>query len=45
MCTVVVRWSVGQPPQILALRDELTTRDFDDPRDVVAGAPGRRRRS
>jgi hypothetical protein len=44
MCTVVVRWSVGQPPQILALRDELTTRDFDDPGtwwpelpDVVGG--------
>ena len=31
MCTVVVRWSVGQPPQILAFRDELTTREFDDP--------------
>jgi hypothetical protein len=31
VCTVVVRWSNGQPPQILALRDELTTRDFDDP--------------
>lgn len=44
MCTVVVRWSVGQPPQILALRDELATRDFDDPgtwwpqlQDVVGG--------
>ena len=44
MCTVVVRWSHGQPPQILALRDELTTRDFDDPGpwwpelpDVVGG--------
>ncbi|TFV85967.1 NRDE family protein [Blastococcus sp. CT_GayMR16] len=44
MCTVVVRWSVGRPPQILALRDELTTRDFDDPGtwwpefpDVVGG--------
>ena len=31
MCTVVVRWSDGRPPQILALRDELVTRDFDDP--------------
>ena len=31
MCTVVVRRSQGQPPQILALRDELTTREFDDP--------------
>jgi hypothetical protein len=44
MCTVVLRWSVGQTPQILALRDELTTRDFDDPGlwwpelpDVVGG--------
>jgi hypothetical protein len=44
MCTVVVRWSEEQPPQILALRDELTTRDFDDPGcwwpalpDVVGG--------
>jgi hypothetical protein len=31
VCTVVVRWSAGRPAQILALRDELTTRDFDDP--------------
>ena len=31
MCTVVVRWAAGRPPQILALRDELTTRAFDDP--------------
>ena len=31
MCTVVVRRSEGRPPRILALRDELTTRDFDDP--------------
>src|SRR5437879_3598976 len=31
MCTVVVRWSAGTPTQILALRDELTSRDFDDP--------------
>jgi len=44
MCTVVVRWSADQPPQILALRDELTTREFDDPGtwwpefpDVVGG--------
>jgi uncharacterized protein with NRDE domain len=44
VCTVVVRWSAGQPPQILALRDELTTRAFDDPgrwwpeyADVVGG--------
>ncbi|MBM7809102.1 uncharacterized protein with NRDE domain [Geodermatophilus bullaregiensis] len=44
MCTVVIRWSDGQPVRILALRDELATRPFDDPGrwwpeypDVVAG--------
>ncbi|PRY50212.1 transport and Golgi organization protein 2 [Geodermatophilus tzadiensis] len=44
MCTVVVRWSPGRPVRLLALRDELTTRPFDDPGrwwpdrpDVVAG--------
>ena len=44
MCTVVVRRSEGRPAQILALRDELTTREFDDPGtwwpefpDVVGG--------
>lgn len=31
MCTVVVRWYAGQPVQVLALRDELVGRDFDDP--------------
>lgn len=31
MCTVVVRWSAGAPARILALRDELTGRPFDDP--------------
>jgi Transport and Golgi organisation 2 len=31
VCTVVVRWSPGQPARILALRDELTGRPFDDP--------------
>ena len=31
MCTVVVRWSPGAPARILALRDELTGRPFDDP--------------
>ena len=31
MCTVAVRWSQGRPADILALRDELTSRDFDDP--------------
>lgn len=44
VCTVVVRWSIGQPIRILALRDELTAREFDDPDrwwpelpDVVGG--------
>ena len=44
MCTVVVRWSADRPAQILALRDELTTREFDEPGrwwpdvpDVVGG--------
>ncbi|MCU1589963.1 MAG: hypothetical protein JWP11_1219 [Frankiales bacterium] len=31
MCTVVVRWSPGAEVEILALRDELVGRDFDDP--------------
>lgn len=31
MCTVVVRWSAGEPVLVLALRDERTDRDFDDP--------------
>lgn len=44
MCTVVVRWSQGRPAQLLALRDELAGREFDDPGrwwpqlpDVVGG--------
>jgi hypothetical protein len=44
VCTVVIRRSAGQPVRILALRDELTSRPFDDPGrwwpdhpDVVAG--------
>jgi hypothetical protein len=31
MCTVVVRWTAGRPVEILALRDELVGREFDDP--------------
>lgn len=31
VCTVVVRWSPQQPVRVLALRDELVGRDFDDP--------------
>jgi Transport and Golgi organisation 2 len=44
VCTVVVRRSERRPVQILALRDELTSRPFDDPGrwwpelpDVVGG--------
>jgi hypothetical protein len=44
MCTVVVRRSADRPVQVLAVRDEVTTRDFDDPGrwwprfpDVVGG--------
>ena len=31
VCTVVVRWARGAPVRILALRDELVGREFDDP--------------
>jgi hypothetical protein len=31
VCSVVVRWSRGRPVRILALRDELVGREFDDP--------------
>lgn len=31
MCTVVVRGTAGSPILMLALRDELTDREFDDP--------------
>ena len=48
MCTVVIRWAAGEPVRLLALRDELVGRAFDDPgehwrpgvvggRDRVAG--------
>ena len=44
MCTVVVHRTEGRPVRILALRDELTSRGFDDPGqwwpafpDVVGG--------
>ncbi|MDP9183005.1 MAG: NRDE family protein [Actinomycetota bacterium] len=40
MCTVVVRWSAGQPVQVLALRDELVGRDFDDPDEWWPSQPG-----
>lgn len=31
MCTVVIRWAAGAPVEVLALRDELRGREFDDP--------------
>ncbi len=31
VCSVVVRWSPDDPVRILALRDELVSREFDDP--------------
>jgi Transport and Golgi organisation 2 len=44
VCTVVVRWAAGRPVRILALRDELPDREFDEPAawwpelpDVVGG--------
>ena len=44
MCTVVVRWSEDQPVLVLALRDEVVGRAFDEPAawwpetpDTVAG--------
>ena len=40
MCTVVVRWSPGKPARILALRDELTGREFDDPGRWWPAHPG-----
>jgi hypothetical protein len=40
MCTVVVRWSPGAPVEILALRDELVGRDFDDPAAWWPDQPG-----
>jgi hypothetical protein len=40
VCTVVVRWSAGEPARILALRDELTGRPFDDPGRWWAEFPG-----
>lgn len=39
VCTVVVRWSGGQPARILALRDELADREFDDPGPWWPGQP------
>jgi uncharacterized protein with NRDE domain len=40
VCTVVVRWAREQPVRLLALRDELTTRDFDEPGEHWPSQPG-----
>ena len=40
MCTVVVRWSAGEPVRILALRDEIVGREFDDPGEWWPEHPG-----
>ncbi len=40
MCTVVVRWARERPVQVLALRDELEGREFDDPGAWWPGQPG-----
>lgn len=40
MCTVVVRWAAQRPVRLLALRDELTTRDFDGPAEHWPEHPG-----
>jgi uncharacterized protein with NRDE domain len=40
VCTVVVRWAPGLPHAALALRDELTGRDFDDPATWWPDRPG-----
>ena len=40
MCTVVVRFVPGEPTRLLALRDELTDRPFDDPDEWWPEHPG-----
>jgi hypothetical protein len=39
MCTVVVRRSAGRPVEILAVRDEMTGREFDSPGTWWPGCP------
>jgi uncharacterized protein with NRDE domain len=39
VCTVVVRWAPALSTLVLALRDELTGRDFDDPAAWWPGQP------
>jgi uncharacterized protein with NRDE domain len=40
VCTVVCRYEVDEPVRILAIRDELTSRDFDDPDEWWPAQPG-----
>lgn len=40
MCTVVCRWSAGEPVRILAIRDEVVSRDFDPPDEWWPSQPG-----
>jgi hypothetical protein len=40
VCTVVVHWSPQAPIRILALRDELTSRPFDEPAEHWPAQPG-----
>jgi hypothetical protein len=40
MCTVVARWVPGEPVRVLAIRDEVVSRDFDLPGAWWPGQPG-----
>ncbi len=40
MCTVVCEWATGEPVRILAIRDELVSRDFDPPDEWWPAQPG-----
>jgi hypothetical protein len=40
VCTVVARWNPGEPARILAIRDEVVSRDFDDPGEWWPAQPG-----
>jgi uncharacterized protein with NRDE domain len=40
VCTVVTRWTSGQPLEILAVRDEFEARPFDEPGEWWPSAPG-----
>lgn len=40
MCTVVARCTPGEPARILAIRDEVVSRDFDEPAEWWPAQPG-----